>query len=160
MAGRGPQGADRRGPQLRAYRRDHASAATCSWLSADPARRQGYLTDAPSYTATVGTDYEANYARLSALADVVPATSFAMTVRRQGRAILPSPMHVPRPARTRLGQRTPYLVPVDSSTDLRRQLYEVTSPFLPRRHTAASFPQDWASPPTLPRRNAGSVRRP
>ena len=28
------------------YCRDHASAANGSWLSADPARRQGYLTDA------------------------------------------------------------------------------------------------------------------
>ena len=48
------------------YCRDHASAANGSWLSADPARRQGYLTDAVLHSYW-GTDYEANYARLSAL---------------------------------------------------------------------------------------------
>lgn len=52
------------------YCRDHASAANGSWLSADPARRQGYLTDAVLHSYW-GTDYEANYARLSALADAV-----------------------------------------------------------------------------------------
>ena len=45
------------------YCRDHASAANGSWLSADPARRQGYLTDAVLHSYW-GTDYEANYARL------------------------------------------------------------------------------------------------
>lgn len=50
------------------YCRDHASAANGSWLSADPARRQGYLTDAVLHSYW-GTDYEANYAHLSALVD-------------------------------------------------------------------------------------------
>ena len=52
------------------YCRDHASAANGSWLSADPARRQGYLTDTVLHSYW-GTDYEANYARLSALVDAV-----------------------------------------------------------------------------------------
>ena len=40
------------------------------WLSVDPVRRQGYLTDAVlrSYW---GTAYEQNYARLSAIVDEV-----------------------------------------------------------------------------------------
>ena len=48
------------------YCRDHAQDPAAGWLTADPARRQGYLTDAVlrSYW---GTAYEANYARLSAL---------------------------------------------------------------------------------------------
>lgn len=45
------------------YCRDHAQDPAAGWLTADPARRQGYLTDAVlrSYW---GTAYEANYARL------------------------------------------------------------------------------------------------
>ena len=92
------------------YCRDHASAANGSWLSADPARRQGYLTDAVLHSYW-GTRYEANYIRLSALVDSRPrARSSAMTVRRQGRAILPSPTAAPRPARTSGAAALPYLV--------------------------------------------------
>ena len=58
-------------PQLALYCRDHASAANGSWLSADPGTAAaGYLTDAVLHSYW-GTDYEANYARLSALADAV-----------------------------------------------------------------------------------------
>ena len=52
------------------YCRDHAAEPASGWLSVDPVRRQGYLTDAVlrSYW---GTAYEENYARLSALVDSV-----------------------------------------------------------------------------------------
>ena len=50
------------------YCRDHATAANGAWLSADPARRQGYLTDAVLHSYW-GTRYDANYIRLSALVD-------------------------------------------------------------------------------------------
>ena len=82
------------------YCRDHASAANGSWLSADPARRQGYLTDAVLHSYW-GTDYEANYARLSSLVDSVLSENV-------------------------WGSALPYLVPVDSSTDLSADNYEVT----------------------------------
>ena len=52
------------------YCRDHATAANGAWLSADPARRQGYLTDAVLHSYW-GTRYDANYIRLSALVDSV-----------------------------------------------------------------------------------------
>ncbi|MFR9068381.1 MAG: hypothetical protein ACLVJH_17475 [Faecalibacterium prausnitzii] len=66
MAGRGASRRRSSRPHSYAlYCRDHASAANGSWLSADPARRQGYLTDAVLHSYW-GTDYEANYARLSA----------------------------------------------------------------------------------------------
>ncbi len=52
------------------YCRDHTAEPASGWLSVDPVRRQGYLTDAVlrSYW---GTAYEENYARLSALVDSV-----------------------------------------------------------------------------------------
>ena len=43
------------------YCRDHATAANGAWLSADPARRQGYLTDAVLHSYW-GTRYDANHA--------------------------------------------------------------------------------------------------
>ena len=135
------------------YCRDHASAANGSWLSADPARRQGYLTDAVLHSYW-GTDYEANYARLSALADAVlsdvlcydgaaAGTSyFAISNgRTSGAALSPTS-----------SQWT--AAPTSPPTTTKSP-----SPFLPRR-CSSFFPRDWASPLTLPRRNAGSVRRP
>ena len=52
------------------YRRDHSTGENGAWFTADPARRQGCLTDTVlrSYW---GTAYAANYARLSALVDAV-----------------------------------------------------------------------------------------
>ena len=52
------------------YCRDHAADPAAGWLTADPARRQGYLTDTVlrSYW---GTAYEENHARLAALVDAV-----------------------------------------------------------------------------------------
>ena len=135
------------------YCRDHASAANGSWLSADPARRQGYLTDAVLHSYW-GTDYEANYARLSALADAV-----LNDVLWQERAILPSPMAVLRPARTSGAAPSPTSSRWTAAPTSPPTTTKSPSPFLPRRYSNF-FPRDWASPPTLPRRNAGSVRRP
>ena len=84
------------------YCRDHASAANGSWLSADPARRQGYLTDAVLNDvlcyggAAAGTSY------------------FAIS---NGRT---------EASENVWGSALPYLVPVDSSTDLSADNYEVT----------------------------------
>ena len=52
------------------YRRDHSSGENGAWFTADPARRQGCLTDAVLHSYW-GTAYAANYARLSALVDTV-----------------------------------------------------------------------------------------
>ena len=52
------------------YRRDHSTEENGAWFTADPARRQGCLTDAVLHSYW-GTAYAANYARLSALVDAV-----------------------------------------------------------------------------------------
>ena len=84
------------------YCRDHASAANGSWLSADPARRQGHLTDAVLSDvlcyggAAAGTSY------------------FAIS---NGRT---------EASENVWGSALPYLIPVDSSTDLSADNYEVT----------------------------------
>ena len=52
------------------YRRDHNTGENGAWFTADPARRQGCLTDAVLHSYW-GTAYAANYARLSALVDTV-----------------------------------------------------------------------------------------
>ena len=98
------------------YCRDHASAANGSWLSADPARRQGYLTDAvlPSYW---GTDYAAN----SVLGDVLCYDGAAA-----GTSYFALSNGLTEASENVWGSALPYLVPVDSSTDLSADNYEVT----------------------------------
>ena len=99
------------------YCRDHASAANGSWLSADPARRQGYLTDAVLHSYW-GTDYEANYARLSALADAVLCDVLCYDGAAAGTSYFAISNGRTEASENVWGSALPYLVPVDSSTDL------------------------------------------
>ena len=140
------------------YCRDHTSAANGSWLSADPARRQGYLTDAVLHSYW-GTDYEANYARLSALADAVLSDVLCYDGAAAGTSYFAISNGVPRPARTSGAAPSPTSSRWTAAPTSPPTTTKSLSPFLPRR-CSSFFPQDWASPPTLPRRNAGSVRRP
>ncbi len=98
------------------------SALGGACLSVDPARRQGYMTDSilQSYW---GTDYTANYARLSALVDevldvvvlydgAVAATSYfaiSNTMTESSAAVW--------------GEALPYLTSVDSSADANAEGY-------------------------------------
>ena len=107
------------------YCRDHASAANGSWLSADPARRQGYLTDAVLHSYW-GTDYEANYARLSALADAVLCDVLCYDGAAAGTSYFAISNGRTEASENVWGSALPYLVPVDSSTDLSADNYEVT----------------------------------
>ena len=107
------------------YCRDHASAANGSWLSADPARRQGYLTDAVLHSYW-GTDYEANYARLSALADAVLSDVLCYDGAAAGTSYFAISNGRTEASENVWGSALPYLVPVDSSTDLSADNYEVT----------------------------------
>jgi stage II sporulation protein D len=107
------------------YCRDHASAANGSWLSADPARRQGYLTDAVLHSYW-GTDYEANYARLSALADAVLNDVLCYGGAAAGTSYFAISSGRTEASENVWGSALPYLVPVDSSTDLSADNYEVT----------------------------------
>ena len=138
------------------YCRDHAAEPASGWLSVDPVRRQGYLTDAVlrSYW---GTAYEENYARLSALVDTALTPVLSPD---------PAPARPPPPApplsalennaltgvlffdnalagtsyfaisngmteasENVWGTALPYLVAVDSSTDLNADNYLYTVQF-------------------------------
>ena len=105
------------------YCRDHASAANGSWLSADPARRQGYLTDAVLHSYW-GTDYEANYARLSALADAVLSDVLCYGGAAAGTSYFAISNGRTEASENVWGTALPYLVSVDSSTDLAADHYE------------------------------------
>ena len=110
------------------YCRDHASAANGSWLSADPARRQGYLTDAVLHSYW-GTDYEANYARLSALADAVLNDVLCYDGAAAGTSYFAISNGRTEASENVWGSALPYLVPVDSSTDQNADNYIYTVSF-------------------------------
>lgn len=107
------------------YCRDHATAANGSWLSADPARRQGYLSDAVLHSYW-GTSYETNYARLSALADSVLNDVLCCDGAPAGTSYFAISNGRTEASENVWGSALPYLVPVDSSTDLTADNYEVT----------------------------------
>lgn len=110
------------------YCRDHSSAENGAWFSIDPARRKGCLTE-PVLRSYWGTAYEANYARLSALVDDVlddvlyydsaPACSSYFAISN-GRT---------EASENVWGSALPYLVSVDSSSDLSADNYEYTAVF-------------------------------
>ena len=110
------------------YCRDHAALQSGAWLSADPARRQGCLTE-PVLRSYWGTAYEQNRARLSAIVDEVldevlfyenaPAcTSYFAISCGQTEA-----------SENVWGSALPYLISVDSSTDRTADNYEYTASF-------------------------------
>ena len=110
------------------YCRDHSAAENGAWLTADPARRQGCLTE-PVLRSYWGTAYEQNYARLAALVDEVldeilyyenvPAcASYFAISNGQTEA-----------SENVWGSALPYLISVDSSTDRSADNYEYTVTF-------------------------------
>ena len=90
------------------YCRDHASAA-----------------DAVLHSYW-GTDYEANYARLSALADAVLSDVLCYDGAAAGTSYFAISNGRTEASENVWGSALPYLVPVDSSTDLSADNYEVT----------------------------------
>ena len=107
------------------YCRSHTTLQSGAWLTADPARRQGCLTD-PVLRSYWGTVYEQNYARLSALVDEVLGT----IVCYDGAPACTSYFAISN-GRTEAsenvwGSALPYLTSVDSSTDLSADNYEYT----------------------------------
>ena len=107
------------------YCRDHATAANGAWLSADPARRQGYLTDAVLHSYW-GTRYDANYIRLSALVDSVLTQVLCYEGAPAGTSYFAISNGRTEASENVWGASLPYLVAVDSSTDLQADHYEVT----------------------------------
>ena len=110
------------------YCRDHTALQSGAWLTADPARRQGCLTE-PVLRSYWGTAYEQNYARLSALVDEVlndllfydnaPACTSYFAISN-GRT---------EASENVWGTALPYLIPVDSGTDLSADNYQYTAVF-------------------------------
>ena len=109
------------------YCRDHAADAAQGWLSADPTRRQGYLTDAVlrSYW---GTQYETNYARLSALVDEVLDTVLCYDDAAAGTSYFALSNGQTEASENVWGAPLPYLIAVDSAADRSAPNYEVSLP--------------------------------
>lgn len=110
------------------YCRDHAAEPASGWLSVDPVRRQGYLTDAVlrSYW---GTAYEENYARLSALVDNVLTDVLYYGSPPAGTSYFAISNGMTEASENVWGTALPYLVAVDSSTDLNADNYLYTVQF-------------------------------
>ena len=110
------------------YCRDHAAEPASGWLSVDPVRRQGYLTDAVlrSYW---GTAYEKNYARLSALVDSVLTDVLYYDSAPAGASYFAISNGMTEASENVWGTALPYLVAVDSSTDLNADNYLYTVQF-------------------------------
>ena len=107
------------------YRRDHSTGENGAWFTADPARRQGCLTDAVLHSYW-GTAYAANYARLSALVDAVQTQVLYYEDAPAGTSYFAMSNGRTEASEKVWGTALPYLVPVDSSTDTAADNYEYT----------------------------------
>lgn len=105
------------------YCRDHAAPDSIGWLTADPARRQGCLTD-PVLRSYWGTAYETNYARLAALVDEVEHTVLLCDGAPACASYFAISNGHTEASENVWGTALPYLVSVDSSTDLAADHYE------------------------------------
>lgn len=105
------------------YCRDHAAPDSIGWLTADPARRQGCLTD-PVLRSYWGTAYETNYARLAALVDEVEHTVLLCDGAPACASYFAISNGRTETSENVWGTALPYLVSVDSSTDLAADHYE------------------------------------
>ncbi len=107
------------------YRRDHSTEENGAWFTADPARRQGCLTDAVLHSYW-GTAYAANYARLSALVDAVQTQVLYYGDAPAGTSYFALSNGRTEASEKVWGTALPYLVPVDSSTDTAAENYAFT----------------------------------
>ena len=107
------------------YRRDHSTEENGAWFTADPARRQGCLTDAVLHSYW-GTAYAANYARLSALVDAVQPQVLYYGDAPAGTSYFALSNGRTEASEKVWGTALPYLVPVDSSTDTAAENYAFT----------------------------------
>ena len=105
------------------YRRDHSTEENGAWFTADPVRRQGCLTDAVLHSYW-GTAYAANYARLSALVDAVQTQVLYYEDAPAGTSYFAISNGRTEASENVWGTALPYLVSVDSSTDLAADHYE------------------------------------
>lgn len=107
------------------YCRDNSTNENGAWLSADPARRQGYLTDAVLHSYW-GTEYEANYARLAALVDEVLGEVLYYGGAPAGTSYFAISNGHTEASENVWGTALPYLISVESAADLAADNYEYT----------------------------------
>ena len=107
------------------YCRDHRADESAPWLTVDPARRQGCLTD-PVLRSYWGTAYQANYARLSALVDQVAGAVLYYDGAPAGASYFAISNGMTEASENVWDAPLPYLRPVDSSADRAADGYEVT----------------------------------
>ncbi len=107
------------------YCRDHRAGADDPWLTVDPARRQGCLTDAVLHSYW-GTAYEENYARLSAVVAPVAGAVLCYDGAPAAASYFAISNGQTEASENVWDAALPYLQPVDSSTDRAAQDYEVT----------------------------------
>ena len=140
------------------YCRDHRADPDAPWLTVDPARRQGCLTDAVlrSYW---GTAYEANYARLSGIIDQVAGQVLYYDGAPAGASYFAISNGQTEASENVWDTALPYLQAVDSSTDLSAQDYQFTVTLSEEQVSAAlasalgistegSDPADWFGSPS------------
>lgn len=141
------------------YCRDHTTSPDEGWLSADPTRRQGYLTDAVLHSYW-GTAYETNYARLSALVDSVLNEVVCYDNAPAGTSYFALSNGMTESSENVWGSPLPYLVAVDSSTDRNADNYEFTLQLSAEQvssqlaseagiFTAGLSPESWFGTPEL-----------
>ena len=139
------------------YCRDHTTLQSGAWLTADPARRQGCLTE-PVLRSYWGTAYETNYARLAALVDEVEHTVLLCDGAPACASYFAISNGRTEASENVWGASLPYLVAVDSSTDLQADHYEVTLTLSSAQVQAAlaaqgltpesAAPEQWCRSPT------------
>ena len=107
------------------YCRDHRADPDGPWLTVDPARRQGCLTD-PVLRSYWGADYAANYARLSALVDQVAGAVLCYDGAPAGASYFALSNGQTEASENVWDAALPYLRAVDSAADRDADGYEVT----------------------------------
>lgn len=105
------------------YCRDHTADPENGWLTADPARRQGCLTE-PVLRSYWGTEYEANYARLSTIVDSVVDKVLYYGDSPAGTSYFAISNGKTEASENVWETALPYLISVDSSTDRSADNYQ------------------------------------
>ena len=109
------------------YRRDHTDPAALhgAWLTADPARRRGFLTDA-GLRSYWGPHYAENYARLAALVDPVLQTILTWEQEPAAASYFALSNGRTEASQNVWNEALPYLQGVDSSWDQSAEGYART----------------------------------
>lgn len=116
------------------YQRAHADTAALEggWLAADPARRQGFMTD-EVLRSYWGEAYEQNYARLAGLAAEVKNELLLYGTEPAAACYHAISSGATEASQNVWGEALPYLQGVDSPLDLTSPDYEKTVTYTPQQ---------------------------